>query len=99
MHIYLIYCLLTAGHGVPSSLIFLLALSIHSIFEGAALGLQMRQEKVMEFAIALLLHEVIMAFTFGLQVQYPISGTGQHVQYCKLYISCVKSCGKIVSNY
>ncbi|XP_047740337.1 uncharacterized protein LOC108674462 isoform X2 [Hyalella azteca] len=56
------------GHGVPSSLIFLLALGLHSLFEGAAIGLQTQQEKVLEFGIAVLVHELVMALTFGLEV-------------------------------
>lgn len=56
------------GHGVPSSLIFLVALGIHSLFEGAAVGLQTEREKVLEFGVAVLVHELVMAFTFGLEV-------------------------------
>ncbi|KAG7162822.1 Zinc transporter ZIP1-like 2 [Homarus americanus] len=56
------------GHGVPSSVIFLLALGIHSLFEGMAVGLQTQKEKVLEFSVAVLVHEVVMAFTFGMEV-------------------------------
>ncbi|CAL4119060.1 unnamed protein product, partial [Meganyctiphanes norvegica] len=58
----------TSGHGVPSSVVFLIALGIHSIFEGMAVGLQTEKDKVLEFSMAVLVHEVVMAFTFGLEV-------------------------------
>lgn len=57
-----------AGHGVPSSIIFLLALGVHSLFEGMAVGLQTQKEKVLEFSVAVLVHEVVMAFSFGMEV-------------------------------
>ncbi|KAK7065557.1 hypothetical protein SK128_005704, partial [Halocaridina rubra] len=56
------------GHGVPSSVIFLIALGIHSVFEGMAVGLQTQKEKVMELFVAVLVHEMVMAFTFGMEV-------------------------------
>ncbi|XP_064090521.1 zinc transporter ZIP1-like [Macrobrachium nipponense] len=56
------------GHGVPSSVIFLVALGIHSVFEGMAVGLQTQTEKVMELGVAVFVHEVVMAFTFGMEV-------------------------------
>ncbi|XP_068218508.1 zinc transporter ZIP1-like [Palaemon carinicauda] len=56
------------GHGVPSSVIFLVALAIHSVFEGMAVGLQTHTEKVMELGVAVFVHEVVMAFTFGMEV-------------------------------
>ncbi|KAG0724457.1 Zinc transporter ZIP1 [Chionoecetes opilio] len=57
-----------AGHGVPTSIIFLLALGVHSLFEGMAVGLQTQTEKVLEFSVAVLVHEVVMAFSFGMEV-------------------------------
>lgn len=57
-----------SGHGVPNSIIFLLALGVHSLFEGMAVGLQTKQEKVLEFSVAVLVHEVVMAFSFGMEV-------------------------------
>ncbi|XP_071529004.1 zinc transporter ZIP1-like [Panulirus ornatus] len=56
------------GHGVPSSVIFLMALGIHSLFEGMAVGLQTQKDKVLEFSVAVLVHETVMAFTFGMEV-------------------------------
>ncbi|KAK8737781.1 hypothetical protein OTU49_004237 [Cherax quadricarinatus] len=56
------------GHGVPSSVIFLMALGIHSLFEGMAVGLQTEKDKVLEFSLAIMVHEALMAFTFGMEV-------------------------------
>ena len=56
------------GHGVPSSLVFLIALGIHSLFEGAAIGLQTEKEKLLEFGVAVMIHEALMALSFGMEV-------------------------------
>ncbi|XP_042888553.1 zinc transporter ZIP1-like isoform X2 [Penaeus japonicus] len=56
------------GHDVPSSVIFLVALGMHSVFEGIAVGLQTEKDKVLEFSVAVLVHETVMAFTFGMEV-------------------------------
>lgn len=45
-----------------------MALGTHSVFEGVALGLQTKADKVLEFAVAILVHEWVMAFIFGLEV-------------------------------
>lgn len=49
-------------------MIFLVALGIHSVFEGIAVGLQTEKDKVLEFSVAVLVHETVMAFTFGMEV-------------------------------
>ena len=49
------------------SLVLLLALSLHSIFEGLALGLQTSAAQVWSLFAAVTLHKAIMAFTMGLQ--------------------------------
>ena len=53
---------------MPTSIIFLLALGVHSLFEGMAVGLQTQKEKVLEFSVAVLVHELVMAFSFGMEV-------------------------------
>ncbi|KAF2360509.1 Zinc/iron permease [Trinorchestia longiramus] len=77
------------GHGVPSSLIFLVALGIHSLFEGAAIGLQTQMEKVLEFGVAVLVHELVMAFTFGLEVSRSkrLAPTWQGLYVCLFTVS------------
>lgn len=57
---------------MPSSVMFLMALGTHSVFEGMAVGLQTKADKVLEFAVAILVHEWVMAFTFGLEVDYSL---------------------------
>lgn len=49
-------------------MIFLVALGMHSVFEGIAVGLQTEKDKVLEFSVAVLVHETVMAFTFGMEV-------------------------------
>ncbi len=60
-----------AGHthvGATQSLILLLALSLDCIFEGLSLGLQQTTEGVWKIMIAILSHEVVVAFSLGLQL-------------------------------
>ena len=49
------------------SLILLLALSLHTIFEGLAIGLQSTSQQVWTLFMAVSIHKVIMAFTMGIQ--------------------------------
>ena len=51
------------AHSVSRLIIFLLALSIHSIFEGLAIGLQ---QDGLSLFIGVILHKSIMAFLLGL---------------------------------
>ncbi|XP_007439631.1 zinc transporter ZIP1-like [Python bivittatus] len=48
------------------SLILTLSLSLHSVFEGLALGLQVTGSKVLQLAVAILLHKCIIAASLGL---------------------------------
>ncbi|ELT91733.1 hypothetical protein CAPTEDRAFT_119498 [Capitella teleta] len=50
------------------ALLLLLALSLHHIFEGIGVGLQDSQNKVWSLCIAIISHEVVIAFSFGLQL-------------------------------
>lgn len=59
-------------HGVGDvqtlrSLILLLALSTHTIFEGLAVGLQPTAEQVLSLLTAILIHKAIVSFTVGLR--------------------------------
>lgn len=49
-------------------LILLLALSIHSLFEGVTLGLQTNQVKVFHLFLAVLLHEMLVALALGANI-------------------------------
>ncbi|XP_069694575.1 zinc transporter ZIP3-like [Periplaneta americana] len=49
-------------------LILLLAVSIHSLFEGVTLGLQTNEVKVFHLFLAVLFHEVLVALAFGANI-------------------------------
>nr|XP_002734196.1 PREDICTED: zinc transporter ZIP1-like [Saccoglossus kowalevskii] len=50
------------------SVLFLLALSLHSIFEGMAVGLQSDVSSTLELFIAIALHKGVVAFSFSLNL-------------------------------
>ncbi|KAK4289042.1 hypothetical protein Pmani_037973 [Petrolisthes manimaculis] len=78
------------GKGVPSSVMFLVALGTHSVFEGVAVGLQTKADKVLEFAVAVLVHELVMAFTFGLEVSSnEVLSRCKKVTYILLFTSTI----------
>ncbi len=54
--------------GITQSLITLLALSTCSLFEGVTLGLQETTKGVWNMTIAVLSHEIVVAFSLGLQL-------------------------------
>uniref|UniRef100_A0AC34R0I6 Zinc transporter ZIP1 n=1 Tax=Panagrolaimus sp. JU765 TaxID=591449 RepID=A0AC34R0I6_9BILA len=55
------------SHGIRS-ITFVLALSIHSIIEGLALGVQKDNSKVTALFLSLMVHKLIVAFSVGLQL-------------------------------
>ncbi|ELT96667.1 hypothetical protein CAPTEDRAFT_183767 [Capitella teleta] len=57
-----------SSHSIIRSLILLLALSLHSLFEGLAVGLQPTKKSVLEIFAALALHKSILAFSLGLNL-------------------------------
>ncbi|NP_001015957.1 solute carrier family 39 member 1 like [Xenopus tropicalis] len=54
------------AHSSFRSFILLLSLSLHSIFEGIAIGLQNVQSEVLQIAIAILIHKSIIAVSLSL---------------------------------
>eukprot|EP00117_Sycon_ciliatum_P014344 scpid62008/ scgid14636/ Zinc transporter ZIP3; Solute carrier family 39 member 3; Zrt- and Irt-like protein 3 len=50
------------------SLVLLAALSLHSLFEGLALGLQNASDSVIELFVAILLHKCVLAFALGIRM-------------------------------
>ncbi|XP_013884861.1 zinc transporter ZIP1 [Austrofundulus limnaeus] len=50
------------------SLVLVLSLSLHSVFEGLALGLLEEDQEVLEVLVALLIHKSIMSFSLSLQL-------------------------------
>ena len=55
-------------HSMIRSFILLAALSLHSVFEGLAVGLQPSTHQVLQIFIALVLHKCILAFSLGLNL-------------------------------
>ncbi|XP_002740474.1 zinc transporter ZIP1-like [Saccoglossus kowalevskii] len=56
------------AHSRFRSYVLILALSLHSVFEGLAVGLQKDNEAVMEIFTALILHKCILAFSLGMNL-------------------------------
>jgi len=61
------------GHGVFQhsslrSIMLLLALSFHSVFEGIAIGLQDNSAQLISIFIAVIVHKAVMAFSLGLNI-------------------------------
>ncbi|XP_070541632.1 zinc transporter ZIP1-like [Ptychodera flava] len=54
------------AHSSFRSYVLLMALSIHSIFEGLAVGLQSSNELVLEIFSALVIHKCLLAFSLGM---------------------------------
>ncbi|XP_069812736.1 zinc transporter ZIP1-like [Dendropsophus ebraccatus] len=54
------------AHSSFRSFILILSLSLHSIFEGIAIGLQSAQTEVLQIAVAILIHKSIIAVSLSL---------------------------------
>lgn len=57
----------TANAHSTRSLVLILALSLHRIFEGISVGLQHTESKVWNLLIAVMCHETVIGFSMGLQ--------------------------------
>ncbi len=57
-----------SSHSVVRAIILLVALSLHSIFEGLAIGLQATRNDVIQISVALLLHKCLIAFSLGVNL-------------------------------
>jgi len=55
-------------HSALRSIMLLLALSFHSIFEGIAIGLQQNSAQLVSIFIAVIVHKAVMAFSLGLNI-------------------------------
>lgn len=65
------------AHSYLRSLLLLLALSFHSLFEGLAVGLQEKSQDVLDIFAALVIHKSILSFSLGLNfVQSELSQAG-----------------------
>lgn len=56
------------AHSSFRSFILFFSLSLHSIFEGLAIGLQTTESKVMEVCIAILIHKSIIVFSLSVKL-------------------------------
>lgn len=59
-----------SSHSILRSLLLVFALSLHSIFEGLAIGLQTVTENVVKILLAVMIHKCIIAFTLGLNLTH-----------------------------
>ena len=66
-------------HSTIRSLILLIALSFHSIFEGLAIGLQQDLGQLISLFIAVIAHKAIMAFSLGLTLAQATLSAKQYV--------------------
>ena len=57
-----------SAHSLMRSLLLLVALSFHSIFEGLAIGLQPNKQDVLGIFVPVILHKSILAFSLGLSL-------------------------------
>jgi zinc transporter 1/2/3 len=67
------------------SMILLIALSLHMIFDGLALGLQKKESKVWQLLAALCVHKAVISFSVGLRLQETLSSLKQVVVYIVLF--------------
>lgn len=80
---------------VTRSMVLLLALSTHTVFEGLALGLQQTLRDVWTLFTAILLHKIIMSFAAGLQFAESLRSTSKTV-FCILAFSVMAPVGVAV---
>ena len=73
-----------AQHAVRS-FVLLLALSVHTIFEGLALGLQVTSQQVWTLFTAIIIHKVIMGFTAGLRFAETLTSTRRQLVYVAFF--------------
>jgi len=57
-----------SSHSVIRSLVLVIALDLHSLFEGLAIGLQPTFDDTIQLFLALALHKCILAFSLGLNM-------------------------------
>uniref|UniRef100_A0AC34QVY3 Uncharacterized protein n=2 Tax=Panagrolaimus sp. JU765 TaxID=591449 RepID=A0AC34QVY3_9BILA len=67
------------------SMFFALAMSLHSILEGVALGVQDNERQIWIFFIALIIHKGIEAFSVGLQMT-TATGKGEYLTMCTIAV-------------
>ena len=63
------------------SFLFLLAMSIHTVFEGLAIGLQPNNTAVWSLFAAVIIHKCVIAFSLGIQFAENLQHTGRAVLF------------------
>ena len=58
----------TEKHSI-SAYLLLLALSVHSVFEGLAIGVSSTMENTIRLVVAVLIHKIIAALALGISFQ------------------------------
>ncbi|XP_023657020.1 zinc transporter ZIP1 isoform X1 [Paramormyrops kingsleyae] len=56
------------SHSAIRSFILVFSLSLHSVFEGLAVGLQQDKQQILEICLALLLHKSVISFSLALKL-------------------------------
>lgn len=69
-----------SSHSTVRSMILVIALSLHSVFEGLAVGLQPTSGEVLQIFSALVLHKCILAFSLGLNLMQSKFGRGATIR-------------------
>ena len=72
-------------HSTIRSLILLIALSFHSVFEGLAIGLQQDLGQLISLFIAVIAHKAIMAFSLGLTLAQASLSAKQYVMSIMIF--------------
>jgi len=67
------------------SLVLLLALSTHTVFEGMALGLQETTAQVWTLFLAIIVHKIIMSFTAGLRFIESLKDVKRTILYILIF--------------
>lgn len=70
------------NHSSLRALMLLLALSLHSIFEGLAIGLQGTNDQVLDIFTAVIIHKTILAFSLGMSLVQSKLSKRSIVQAC-----------------
>jgi len=69
------------------SVLLVAALSLHSVLEGVAIGLQPSIEDVVQITVAVMLHKAVIAFSLGLNLVQSALGLTAILQSCLVFCS------------
>ncbi|ESO10601.1 hypothetical protein HELRODRAFT_144444, partial [Helobdella robusta] len=80
---------------VTRSIVLVLALSLHHLFEGLSIGLQMSVSNVWHLTIAVMCHEIAICFSMGLQFYKTDKKLTKKV-FVILLVACIIGPGGII---